>query len=219
MRVVYERAKWILPCLAAIVIHPATAAAVEAYGGWARSDVGLHAEGEGIYLGVGNDVPMKSLVLDFSYSVEYVQKKGSQPTAFADPIGGPEIYEDSKVTLHYLQPSIFLGARIPGLPVVPRVFTGFSIGLKVDESWDEFPGVTVSEYGYKNTDLVGHVGFSLGVGPVSGQVRYSFGLTGQLLHDNSRPLGLKADDPLAGVTEPEVGAKISTLHVGAAFGF
>ena len=82
---------------------PATAAAVEAYGGWTRSDVGLHAEGEGIYLGVGNDVPMTSPVLDFSYSLEYVQKKGSQPTAFADPIGGPEIYEDSKVTLHYLQ--------------------------------------------------------------------------------------------------------------------
>jgi hypothetical protein len=219
MRISRDLSLRVLLCLSLLSALPGAAAAVEVYGGWTRSDVGLHAKGEGLYLGVGNAVPTKTPILDVMYSLEYVQKVGSQPTAFADIIGGPEIYEDAKVTLHYLQPSIFVGAKVPALPVIPRVFGGLSIGLKVKESWDEFPGITASEYGYKNTDIVGHLGFSLGLGPVAVQVRYSFGFTGQLLRDNRQPVGLKADDPLAGVKDPEVGAKISTLHLGAAFGF
>ena len=116
-------------CVAALLLTTCPAAeAVTVSAGWTRSDVGLHDKGDGMYLGVGNSLPLPNPIFDASYSLEYVQKKGSHPTSFADPVNGFTV-EDAEVTLHVVQPSIFAGARIPNLPVVPRLYVGGSLGL------------------------------------------------------------------------------------------
>ncbi len=200
---------------------PLGAEALTVGAGWTRSDVGLHNNGDGFYLGVGNAIPLSSSILDAAYSFEYVQKKGSQPTPFADPVTG-FVVEDAEVTLHVLEPSIFLGAKIPNLPVVPRLYVGGSIGLKLKESWSDFPGQPNQEYGYKETDAILHVGASLGVGPVTVDLRWSKSMVGQLLVD-TREVPLtptnKASDPLADVDEPEVGFGTEVVRVGVAFSF
>ena len=211
----------ILVLLAALAVVAVPAAAWTVGAGWARSDVGLDADGDGFYAAVGRTQPLGGGVFDWSYSLEYVQKKGSQPTWFADPVGGI-VYDDAAVTLHVVQPGVFIGAHVPDLPVVPRLYTGLSVSLKVKESWSDFPGRPSQAYGYKESDIVAHVGASVGLGPVTVDVRYSQGLVGQLLDDN-QDLPVynpgKATDPLAGVQEAEIGAKIRTLQVGAAFAF
>ena len=192
--------------------------AVEVTAGWTHADVGLMNEGDGLFLGVGNDIPMVSSVFDASYALEYVQKVGSQPTFFSDPVDGFTV-ADAEVTLHCLQPSLFLGARVPGLGFVPRVYAGTSIVLKVAETWSDFPGEASQEWAYKNTDIVGHVGVSLGVGPVKVDFRYTQGFIGQLLGDNTLPLTAKAEVPLEGTDVPEIGAKLTHYQFGAGFTF
>ena len=192
--------------------------AVQVSAGWAHADVGLMNEGDGLFMGVGNDIPMVSRIFDASYALEYVQKVGSQPTFFSDPVTGFTV-TDAEVTLHCVQPSLFLGARVPDLGFVPRIYVGSSIVLKVKESWSDFPGEANREWGYKNTDIVGHVGVSLGVGPVTVDFRYTQGFTGQLLHDNTLPLTAKAEEPPEGTHVPEVGAKLTHYQLGAGFTF
>ncbi len=215
-------------CLAMVLLATsvfAEAATVSA--GWTRSDVGLHNKGNGMYLGVGTSLPLPNPIFDTSFSLEYVQKKGSHPTPFSDPIRGFTV-EDAEVTLHVVQPSVFLGARIPDLPVVPRLYVGGSLGLKVKESWSDFPGVPDRAYGYKETDVIAHVGAAVGLGPVSVDMRWSRSLVGQLLYDPQEiPLqsasppqnAVKAEDPLAGVLVPREGHKTSVLQIGVTFGF
>lgn len=200
---------------------PLAAAAVTVGAGHARSNVGLHNKLSGFYVGVGTEVTLPNPVFDVSYALEYVQKKGSQPTPFSDPISGFTT-EDAEVTLHVLEPSVFVGAKIPNLPVVPRIYVGGSIGLKVKESWSEFPGVPDQAYGYKETDAIVHIGTSFGVGPARLDVRWSKSVVGQLLDDSQEiPLkdAAKAEDPLAGVTIPEIGFKTEVLRIGAVFSF
>ena len=200
-----------------LVSTPVWAVTISA--GWTRSDVGLQNKGDGLFVGVANDIPMASRIFDAAYALEYVQKVGSQPTFFSDPVTGFTV-DDAEVTLHCLQPSLFLGARVPDLGFVPRIYVGGSLVLKVKESWTAFPGIADNEYGYKNSDIVGHVGVSLGVGPVTVDFRYTQGFTGQLLHDNSLPLtGAKAEVGPEGAHQPEIGAKISLIQLGAGFSF
>jgi hypothetical protein len=208
-------------CALLAPLLPLNAAAVTVGAGRTRSDVGLHNKLAGVYLGVANEVALTNPILDVSYALEYVQKKGSQPTPFADPIDGFTT-ADAEVTLHVLEPSLFVGAKVPGLPVVPRVYVGGSIGLKVKESWSEFPGVPDQAYGYKETDVIVHFGTSFGVGPARLDLRWSKSLVGQLLNDTQeRPLKAadKAEDPLAGITVPQVGYKTEVLRIGAMFTF
>ena len=206
--------------LAVVVLMGAsTAPAVQIYGGWTRSDVGLQDKGDGFFVGVGNEIPLASRVFDASYALEYVQKVGSQPTFFSDPVDGIFPITDAKVTLHCVQPSLFLGARVPDLGFVPRIYVGTSIVLKVSEEWSDFPGQANIEWGYKNTDIVGHVGVSLGVGPVTVDFRYTQGFIGQLVLDNTQTLATKAETPPEGVHVPEEGAKLTTIQLGAGFTF
>lgn len=203
-----------------LVMSATPAAAVKISAGWTRADVGLQNKGDGLFVGVGNDIPMTSRFLDASYSLEYVQKVGSQPTFFTDPVTGFTT-TDAEVTLHCVQPAMFLGARVPDLGFVPRIYVGGSVVLKVEESWSDFPGDPNREWGYKNTDIVGHVGVSLQVGPVTADFRYTQGFVGQLLRDNTElPLdGAKAEVGPEGAHDPEIGAKISLFQLGAGFSF
>ena len=201
-----------------LVSTPAWAVTISV--GWARSDVGLQNKGDGLFVGVGNDIPMDSRIFDAAYALEYVQKVGSQPTFFSDPVTGFTTTE-AEVTLHCVQPSIFLGARVPDLGFVPRIYVGGSLVLKVKESWSEFPGRADTEYAYKNSDIVGHVGVSVGVGSVKVDFRYTQGFTGQLLHDTSEQVlnAAKAEVGPEGAHEPEIGAKISLVQLGVGFSF
>ena len=193
--------------------------AVQVYGGWTRADVGLQNEGDGFFAGVSNEIPWTSRVFDAAYALEYVQKVGSQPTFFSDPVTGFTV-TDAEVILHCLQPTILLGARIPDLGFVPRIYAGMSIVLKVSESWSDFPGQANLEWGYKNSDIVGHLGVSLGVGPVTVDFRFTQGFTGQLLYDNTpEPVGAKAGDPPEGTFVPEIGSKLTNYQLGAGFTF
>ena len=195
------------------------AGAVQITGGWTHADVGLQNEGDGIYLGVANEIAWDSRVFDAYYALEYVQKRGSQPTYFTDPVEGFTT-ADAEVTLHCLQPTVLIGARIPDLGFVPRIYTGMSIVLKVDEQWSDFPGQADLEWGYKNSDICGHLGASLGVGPVSVDFRFTQGFTGQLLEDNTpQPVAAKAEEGPEGSYVPEAGAKLSHYQLGLGFSF
>lgn len=195
------------------------AAAVTVSAGWTRADVGLQNKLDGFFMGVANDIPLTSRFLDASYSLEYMQKVGSQPTFFSDPVDGFTT-QDAEVTLHCVQPAIFLGAHVPDLGFVPRVYVGGSIILKVKESWSEFPGQPDQEWAYKNTDIAVHVGASLQVGPVLADFRFTQGVVGQLLReDNEVVLGGKSTVGPEGAHEPQIGAKISHVQLGLGFSF
>ena len=202
-----------------IVLGATPGLAVQVTAGWTHADVGLQNEGDGFFVGVGNDIPWSSNVFDAAYALEYVQKAGSQPTFFSDPVTFSSV-TDAEVTLHCVQPTILLGAHIPDLGFVPRIYTGMSFVLKVKESWSDFPGQANREWGYKNSDIVGHLGATLGVGPVTVDFRFTQGFTGQLLRDNTpQPLGAKAEDPPEGNFVPESGAKLTHYQLGAGFTF
>ena len=211
----------VLTVLTLVLVTPLPATALNLGAGWTRSDVGLHNDGDGIYLSVGNSVPLHDSIFDLIYALDYVQKKGSQPTPFSDPVAGFAV-EDAEVTLHVLEPAVFVGASVPNLSFVPRVYVGGSIGLKVKESWSDFPGEPNQNYGYKETDVIVHVGASLAVGPVLLDVRWSKSAVGQLLRDDQNlPLwnANKADDPLAAIDAPEEGFKTEVLRVGVGYSF
>jgi len=200
---------------------PLVASGVTLGAGWTHSDVGLHNNGDGFYLGVGNDIPLNSKIFDANYSFDYVQKKGSQPTPFFDPVGG-FITEDAEVTLHVLQPSVFLGAKMADWSLVPRIYTGGSIGLKLKESWSDFPGVPDQSYGYKETDVVFHLGASLSLGAVALDVRWSKSMVGQLIKDPQEVLldqPGKATDLMPDVKAPEAGHKTEVVQLGLVYSF
>jgi hypothetical protein len=219
MRGIFTNSMAAILLTSVITLGAASAGAVQITAGWTHADVGLQNEGDGFFLGVGNDIPWASKVFDAGYALEYVQKVGSQPTFFSDPEEGFAV-EDAEVTLHCLQPSILIGARIPDLGFVPRIYTGMSIVLKVDEAWSDFPGQAHQEWGYKSSDICGHLGVSLGVGPVSVDFRFTQGFSGQLLEDNTQVAGSdKAEEGPEGTFIPESGAKISHYQLGAGFSF
>lgn len=212
-----KRASIALACLF-VLLTPLAAHAWTASAGWVRADVGLHENGDGFTLGIGNRTPMGG-ILDLAWSVDWVQKKGVQPSVFTNPTGGI-IEDDAEVTLQYFQPSAYVGASLARLPLRPRVFVGGSFALKSRESWNDFPGEPATRLAYDDSDFVGHVGLNLGMGPVDLDLRYTHGFGSSLIEDNTdRTGGLKADDELPGVDPPEIDAKISTWQVGVVYSF
>lgn len=198
---------------------PAPAAAWEASAGWAVADVGLHDDRGGLVLGFGGRTPLASAAVDLVYALEYVQKRGAQPTWFADPVGGFRL-EDAEVTLHVAQPVFMLElAALP--PSLPRPRAGVSAGLKVSEEWSSFPGAPSEAWGYKDLDFAAHFGLAWRSGPLGLEARYGRGLTGQLVPDptGAAPAAAKAEDPLPGVATPREGARVSHWQFTAAFAF
>ena len=205
--------------IAGVVLAACPAPAVQVTAGWTHADVGLQNEGDGLFLGVGSGIPLASRIFDASYALEYVQKAGSQPTFFSDRVQGFAA-EDAKVTLHCVQRSLFLGARVPDLGFVPRLYVGTSLVLKVKESWSDFPGRPSIAWGYTNTDFVGHLGASVGVGPATLDFRYTHGFLGQLVQDNQPlPLAGKSAVGPEGSFTPYDGSKISSYQLTAGFTF
>ncbi|MCB1184041.1 hypothetical protein KDM41_11460 [bacterium] len=201
-------------------LRPTPAAAFLVGGGWTRADVGLDAEGDGVWLSAGSDLAWSHPFLFVRATVDYVQKKGSHPIAFSDPVDG-FITEDASVTLHVVEPTLLFGARAAALPLQPGVYLGGSVGLKVKESWSEFPGIPSEEFGYKDTDLVFHLGAQFAAGPALIDVRWSRSLVGQLLFDN-RDLPLYQPEKAADtgdVRQPEEGFDTEVVRVGVLLGF
>lgn len=208
-----------LAVLVATFAGPAPAAAWEASAGWALADVGLHDDRGGLVLGVGSRTPLVPAAVDLVYALEYVQKRGAQPTWFADPVGGFRL-EDAEVTLHVAQPVAMLElAALP--PSLPRPRAGLSAGLKLSEAWSSFPGAPSEAWGYKDLDFSAHFGLAWRSGPLGLEARYCRGLTGQLVPDptGAAPAAAKAEDPLPGVATPREGARVSHWQFAAAFAF
>lgn len=218
----FQAATGALPALAlvlgiAVAAPRATAAPLVASAGWVHADVGLDQAGDGLALGLGTRLPLGDKPWDLVCALEYVQKRGTQPTWFTAP-ANPAIRDDATVTLHVLQPVALLELR--ALPTAwPRPYAGLSLALKVSEHWSDFPGVPSTDWGYEDTDFVGHLGLTREVGPVRLDVRYSHGLTDQLLIDPDTGNPAKAVDPLPGVETPEVGAHVTLWQIGAAWAF
>lgn len=214
-------APWLAAALLAALLAAGgarPAAALDASAGWALADVGLHDGRGGPVLGLGSRTPLLPAVLDLAYALEYVQKRGAQPTWFADPVDA-FILDDAVVTLHVAQPSAMLElAALP--PGLPRPGLGLAAGLKLAEEWSDFPGAPSEAWGYRDIDFAAIFGLSHRLGPVRLDLRHSRGLTDQLIVDpRGGALPDKAEDPLPGVEAPREGARISHWQLTAAFGF
>jgi len=191
--------------------------AAEVSAGWAVTDVGLHEDGGGLVLGLGSRTTLKPATWDLVTALEYVQKRGAQPTWFADPVDFL-VLADAEVTLHVLQPVALVELTSVSRPW-PRPYAGLSVALKVSEQWSDFPGEPSSAWGYKDLDFAAHLGLTREVGPLRLDVRYSPGLTGQLVADPTSGAPDKAEDPLPGVAEPTEGARLSHWQATAVFTF
>ncbi len=202
---------------AAVPAPGRAAVPVEVSAAWVHSDVGLDQAGDGPALGVGTRLPLGAGAWELACALEYLQKRGTQPTWFTQP-ANPAVRGDAEVTLHVVQPVVLLVSRaLP--PAWPRPYVGLSLALKVGERWSDFPGVPSSEWAYEDTDFVGHVGLTRAFGAARLDVRYSHGLTDQLLVDPGLGDPAKAVDPLPGVETPEVGAHVSLWQFGLAWAF
>ena len=210
-------ARFFLFGLVMMALVPASANAWNATAGWTRADVGLDKDGDGLWLGFGNRTNLTS-VLDLSWSVDYLQKKGSQPMTFSDPVSG-FVTADAEVTTHWIQPSAYLGAGLRDMVLRPRIYLGFGFGLKWKEKWSDFPGEPSTELAYEDSDFVGSLGVTVGLGPLDLDVRYTQGFSKLLIEDETERGTTKAEDDLPGVTPPEIGAKISTFQLGLAYTF
>jgi hypothetical protein len=214
--------------LAAMLATPSASAAAELSVGWALTHVGLHDDGGGLVVGVG----ARSLVargLSLGYAVEYAQKRGVQPTIFTSETN-PSLRADAEVTLHVAQTLALLElTALP--PALPHPYAGLSVALKLSEQWSAFPGEPSTAWAYKDTDFFAHAGLARQVGPVRLDLRYSRGLTRQLIIDPSaraEPLAVdllaspgpaKAVDLLPGVREPIVGAHLWQFQLAASLAF
>lgn len=200
-----------------ISLVPAVASAWWASAGWVRADVGLHEDGDGLQLGFGNRTQLTGW-LDLSWSVDYVQKKGTQPMVFLNETEGI-ITDESSVTLHYIQPTAYLGAGMVEWPLRPRLFLGGAAGLKWKEKWNDFPGEPAVELAYKDSDFVGIVGATVGMWRLDLDIRYTIGFASSLIFDTTDRAQAKAEDDLPDVDEPEIGKQIETFQVGVIYSF
>jgi hypothetical protein len=187
--------------------------------GLSQADVGLDGNGMGLTLSVGRSLVFHDEWLDFSFAGEYVQKAGVQPRMFTSA-ETPLFRDDEKIRLHYLQPSMSLGVRRPGTSVVPRIYAGASMGLKVHEGWTRPVEDGQELLSYEDTDFQVHLGASLQFNHVGLDFRYCAGLVSQLVVEPINfPSLLKADDPLPDVDDAEDGAKISSWQAAATWSF
>lgn len=209
----------LLAGLALLAIVPSPAAAWEASAGWAVADVGLADDRGGLVLGLGDRTPLLPAGVDLVYALEYVQKRGAQPTWFADPVAG-FLLADAEVTLHVAQPVAMLElTALP--PSLPRPRAGLSAGLKLSETWSSFPGLPSERWGYNDLDFAAHLGLSWRLGPLGLEVRHCRGLTDQLVADPDagKVAAAKAEDPLPGVAAPREGARLSHWQFTATVAF
>jgi hypothetical protein len=188
--------------------------------GMNRSDLGLNDPGNGFQVGGGEMRSLPDDRFDASWSLEYVQRRGSQPMFFDDPSRGP-VFGEAAVTLAYVQPAATLGWRVPVGGLLLRPYVGASIAVKIGESWDKPVGSTNRVYSYEDIDFMGHAGLTVGLGRLLVDLRGSWGFLEQVIdrdYDNAGGWE-KADDPLAGVTVPQAGDRSSALQVGLGLTF
>ena len=207
----------LLPAVLFVMLAAAAATAAEITAGWALTDVGLDQDRSGPVVGLGARTVLAPARVDLVCGLEYIQKRGAQPTWFSDPVDA-FIRGDARVTLHVLQP-VALVELTAGPAALPRPYVGLSVALKVSERWAPFPGTPSSQWGYKDTDLVAHFGLTREAGPLRLDLRYSAGLTGQLIVDPEAGAPVKAQDPLPGVKSPEEGARLSQWQLTAGVAF
>ncbi len=214
--------------LAALLALPRAAGAVEVSIGWALTHVGLDDDGAGLVVGLGERTAITP-GLSLDYAVEYAQKRGAQPTIFTTGTN-PSLRADAEVTLHVAQTLALLElTALP--PTLPHPYAGLSAALKLSEQWSAFPGDPSTEWGYKDIDFFAHAGLVRQMGPVRLDLRFSRGLTRQLMVDPSARAVPKAGDAfgslgpdkavdlLPGVREPIAGAHLWQLQLAASFGF
>lgn len=210
-----------LPAIACILmlsacLPPAGVDAAEVTVGWALTHVGLDDDGGGLVLGVGE----RSRVapgLDLRYAAEYAQKRGAQPMIFTTETN-PSLRADAEVTLHVVQVVALLEMTAPA-PALPRPYAGLSAAAKVSEQWSAFPGDPTQEWGYKDVDFLAHAGLARDLGPLRLDLRYSRGLTRQLIAQFGAAQPLKAVDPLPGVDAPVPGAHLWQVQLSAGLAF
>jgi len=188
------------------------AAAFQIHAGLIRSDVGLDQEGSGFTFGVGGQTPLGTGPFDFTGTLEYLQKRGTQPMIVSNPKLGP-VRADAEVTLHCLQPAGFLGWSFPVGSLVPRLYAGASVSVKLGESWDRLEGGVATDYSYEDVDFLVHLGATLRYREFFFlDVRWSQGLMEQVVvRDGS---AAKAQDPLTGARLPEDGDTVSSFQIG-----
>lgn len=188
--------------------------------GMNRSDLGLNDEGNGFTLGGGEIRPLPGGSFDVAWSLEYVQRRSSQPMMFFDPDRGP-VFGDAEATLGYLQPAAMLGWRLPVAGLLLRPYAGASVAIKISESWDKPDGGTNRVYGYEDLDVMAHLGLTVGLGRLLVELRGSWGFMEQVIdrdYDNAGGWE-KADDPLAGIEVPQAGDKSSAVQIGLGLTF
>jgi len=196
------------------------AAAWEGALGWTRTDAGLQKERDGLSLGIAGRTPLAAGPLRLVYALDYVQKRGAQPTLFYDATAAFTT-ADAEVTLHSLQPTVACEFDA-GAGRLPRPYVGLALGIKLSETWSDFPGTPNVAYGYRDVDGVLLVGVAQRVGPLGVDLRYGVGLADQLLIDTSGTSqlpGAKAAAPVDGAEAPEVGARVSYLQAGVRVAF
>ena len=189
-------------------------------GGMNRSDLGLNDTGDGFYVGGGEIRLLPGEIFDVAWSLEYVQRRSSQPMIFDDPNRGP-VFGEAETTLGYVQPAAMLGWRLGVGGFLLRPYAGASIAVKISEKWDKPDGSTNRVYSYEDIDVMVHGGVTLGWGRVMVDLRGSWGLLEQVIdrdYDNAGGWE-KADDALAGVEVPQAGDKTSAVQVGLGLTF
>lgn len=212
-----KRPTLLLTLFLAATLAALPAAALDLSAGYTRSDVGLHEDGDGLYLGVGRDLLPGPGPVDLTVGVEYVLRAGSQPRYFSDPEGGLVLGE-AEVKLHYLQPTACVGLTLPVGGFSPRLYTGLSAAMKLSENWTQPAGATDGGYSYEDTDFVAHLGVTVRLTRFFLDARYSFGLSDQLI-DGTSPQVKAAPVGEEAVDSAEDGARISAFQVGLGVGF
>jgi hypothetical protein len=205
----------LLPCTLLAGAGPAGALDIAA--GYTRSDVGLYEDGNGLYLGLSRNLLPGPGPVDLTVGLEYVVRAGMQPRQYSDP-GQGLVLGEAEVKLHYLQPAAFVGLDLPVGGILPRVYGGFSLALKLGESWTEPAGDTSGELTYEDTDFLGHLGLSVRFTRIFVDARYSFGFNEQLI-DTTPEVVKAAPDLEEGLGQSENGAKISGFQIGVGMGF
>ena len=198
--------------LAAMTLFANQVGAIQITAGYTQSDVGLSENGGGVLLAVGLDVLPDHGPVDLTVALEYVLRAGTQPRYFSNPVEGL-LLDEAVVKLHYLQPAAFVGVTFPVAGLEPRLYTGFSLALKLTEDWNQPTGETNGNLSYEETDILGHVGLTLGFNQIFLDARYSFGFNNQL-SDSSHPTNQPEKDIDLDFDAPEEGAKISGFQVG-----
>lgn len=201
------------PCCAlvcALVLFASTAPALELTGGWVQADLALEEKGDGVYLGVQEVWPIGDGPFIFIAAAEYQLRRGLQTFNYTHPDRGL-FQEQGEVSLHYLQTAGFLGVEVPVGTRSLRFYGGASMGIKLDESWDEPEADKGLDLGFEDQDLQLHLGMSFPFGRYLVDARYTAGLLEQVI---IRDAGAILPDKAAGDELPGGGEKVNIMQIG-----